>query len=167
MRYVVFHNGSEQVVEIDHRKGEIRIGDQVFRHSSSRINAGSHWSVLLDGRSFDVANHHVGDQVTLNINGWVVDVAVQDERSYRALKVLHREGEYVRRREIVRCDMPGLILQVMVSEGDLVEEGTPLCIMEAMKLENEITASLEGCVKKVHIHKGMIVSSGDQLVTIG
>ncbi len=63
--------------------------------------------------------------------------------------------------------MPGTILDIKVTEGQAVQAGDILIILEAMKMENEIVAPAAGTVTKIHTSKGSAVSTGDALVTIG
>ena len=62
--------------------------------------------------------------------------------------------------------MPGNILSVNVQVGATVEKGQVLCILEAMKMENEIMAPEAGTVSSITVSKGSTVQSGDVLVTI-
>ena len=62
--------------------------------------------------------------------------------------------------------MPGTILDVKVSVGDSVSSGSVLCILEAMKMENEIVAPQDGTVASVNVNKGDTVNSGDTLVSM-
>lgn len=66
----------------------------------------------------------------------------------------------------VEAPMPGNIWKVLVKEGDQVEEGQALIILEAMKMENEISAPAAGTVAKVHVDEGASVDSGDVLVSL-
>lgn len=66
----------------------------------------------------------------------------------------------------VVAPMPGLILDVMVSVGDSVAAGTPVVKMEAMKMENEIPASVSGTVKELRVKKGDRVSTDELLLLI-
>ena len=63
--------------------------------------------------------------------------------------------------------MPGNILKVAVTAGQAVKEGDMLCILEAMKMENEILAPKSGTVTSVAVSKGSTVDTGAVLVTIG
>lgn len=63
--------------------------------------------------------------------------------------------------------MPGKIINVLVKEGDTVKGGDVVCILEAMKMENELRAPKDGMVKKVHVQSGANVEKGDILVEIG
>ncbi|MCL5982057.1 MAG: biotin/lipoyl-binding protein [Firmicutes bacterium] len=68
--------------------------------------------------------------------------------------------------KVVVAPMPGTILTVSVKEGAQVKSGEVLLILEAMKMENEITSPVAGTVKKVAVNKGGNVNTGDVLVVI-
>ena len=68
--------------------------------------------------------------------------------------------------EVVAAPMPGTILKVNVSQGQAVKAGDVLCVLEAMKMENDITAPKDGTVSQVVTSKGASVSTGDALVVI-
>ena len=69
--------------------------------------------------------------------------------------------------EAVNAPMPGTILKVNVTQGQAVKEGEVLCILEAMKMENEIMAPKSGTVTQVVVSKGSKVDTGAALVVIG
>ena len=69
--------------------------------------------------------------------------------------------------EAVTAPMPGTILKVNVKVGDAVKAGTVLCVLEAMKMENEIMAPRAGTVTQVLATKGGSVDTGAPLVVIG
>ena len=68
--------------------------------------------------------------------------------------------------EAVQSPMPGTILDVKVNVGDSVKKGQVLMILEAMKMENEIMAGVDGVVTSVGVTKGASVQTGDALCTI-
>lgn len=63
--------------------------------------------------------------------------------------------------------MPGTIIKILVNTGDKVEQGQPLVILEAMKMENNINASTTGTVASVEVSPGQTVDTGQLLLTIG
>ena len=68
--------------------------------------------------------------------------------------------------EQVCAPMPGTIVRVNVTQGQAVNAGDVLCVLEAMKMENDITAPKAGTISQVVVSKGSSVSSGDVLVVI-
>ncbi len=69
--------------------------------------------------------------------------------------------------EVVSAPMPGTIVKVNVTAGQAVKSGDVLCVLEAMKMENDIIAAKSGTITQVVTAKGATVSSGDPLVVIG
>ena len=88
---------------------------------------------------------------------------------------LHRlTGKFRSRRNWIRPDLrkvtafiPGTIQKVLVREGDVVSQGTPLLILEAMKMRNELCAPLEGVIEKIHVSEGDLVTKDLLLVELG
>ena len=62
--------------------------------------------------------------------------------------------------------MPGTILDVKVSVGDMVKRGQAVVVLEAMKMENDIVATCDGKITSILVNKGDTVNSSDPLVTI-
>ena len=69
--------------------------------------------------------------------------------------------------QAVSAPMPGTILKVNVTANQSVKEGDVLCVLEAMKMENEILAPKDGTITQVLINKGSTVDTGAPLVFIG
>ena len=68
--------------------------------------------------------------------------------------------------EAVNAPMPGTILKVNVTAGQAVKEGDILCVLEAMKMENDIMAPRAGTIAQVVVSKGSSVNTGDVLVVL-
>ena len=66
----------------------------------------------------------------------------------------------------VKATMPGTIVSFSVAVGDKVQEGQVVAILEAMKMENEITAPASGEVKSIHVEKGSSVVEGQVILQI-
>ena len=66
----------------------------------------------------------------------------------------------------VKAPMPGNIMKVNVSVGDTVKRGDVLCVLEAMKMENDISAPEDGVVASVNVQKGASVQSEEVIITL-
>lgn len=67
----------------------------------------------------------------------------------------------------VKAPMPGTIVDIQVTEGQTVKKGTILCLLEAMKMENEIFAPVDGKVVSINVKKGDAVANEALLFVIG
>jgi len=67
----------------------------------------------------------------------------------------------------VTAPIPGLILEIMVKVGDTVSSGQVVAIMEAMKMENNLTCDVSGTVQEIRVQKGGQVVTGDVIIVIG
>ena len=66
----------------------------------------------------------------------------------------------------VSAPMPGTILAVKVSAGQQVKKGDVICVLEAMKMENDIPAPQDGVIASIDVQKGASVNAGDVLATL-
>lgn len=68
--------------------------------------------------------------------------------------------------EIIEVPITGKILSVNVKPGDKVKEGDILCILESMKMENPILATVDGTISQVGVNADQVVSPGETVATI-
>lgn len=98
--------------------------------------------------------------------GEAIRVELETERD-RRLKMLGRSASGGRSAsQSVRAPMPGLLKSLLVTEGAVVHKGEPLCILEAMKMENEIKSPGEFTVKRILVEAGNAVEKGTVLVEL-
>lgn len=69
--------------------------------------------------------------------------------------------------EVVPAPIPGKVLSIKVKPGDTVGAGQVILILEAMKMENEITAPVDGQIKDILVAEGQAVNSGEAMLVIG
>ena len=69
--------------------------------------------------------------------------------------------------KVVRAALAGDVFKVLVDVGDVVNEGQPILVVEAMKMETEVSATHGGSVLEIHVEEGDAVAVGEPLVTIG
>jgi len=131
------------------------------------IATGEHtFHILRDKRSFHgeiVRADYAKKELSLRINGALYQVALSDpyDQLVRQLGLAATGAQMVKE---IKAPMPGLVLDLKISAGDQVEPGSPLLILEAMKMENVIKSIGEGKVKKVHVKKGQAVEKNQLLI---
>jgi len=69
--------------------------------------------------------------------------------------------------DCIKAPMPGKIVSVQVKEGEVVKKGQVVCILEAMKMENEIVSPKDGKIASISMNQGQNVSATDALMCIG
>ncbi len=103
--------------------------------------------------------------VTLSIDGKQHTVVIEDK-----LDILIDELGFTAEANVVikdiKAPMPGLVLEIMVKEGDQVEKDSQLLILEAMKMENVLKCPGDGIVKEISIAKGDAVEKGQLLISL-
>jgi biotin carboxyl carrier protein len=131
---------------------------------------GRSFAVTLDGNRAEVNNvtyeaELQGDQATVNGVAYAFQVQEKRERPSAEAppKVVRAAAEEA---GAVTAIMPGKIIRVLVKEGDEVQEGDVLCVLEAMKMENELRAGKSGVVKEVVVEPGSDVEMGEVLVVV-
>ena len=115
--------------------------------------------VLVDGTPYDVKLE--GDKAVVGGIAYplTVEGLVEEKAGPRAATVVAGEGA-------VTAIMPGKIIRVLVAEGDEVAEGDVVCILEAMKMENELKAPQAGVVRALYVGPGQDVETGAVLAEI-
>lgn len=101
------------------------------------------YTVKINGNSYKVKIETPLDQLIKEMGLSLGNASVEDE---------------------ILAPMPGIILEVNVTEGDEVSKGDYLCVLEAMKMENALTAPRDGVIKSVNIAKGETVDKGKLLI---
>jgi len=149
--------GEVKQVKVDGRPVEVD-----FR----RISGGTDTSIIINNRSFtqEVVRSSRGCRVQLQ--GFDLDVSVTDERSEairRMVGVSHdRSADF----QELRAPMPGLVVKLGAVEGDKINLGQGVVVVEAMKMENEIPSPISGIVDKVTVQPGQAVEKGELLMVI-
>jgi glutaconyl-CoA/methylmalonyl-CoA decarboxylase subunit gamma len=125
----------------------------------TRPGAGA-MTLLLDGASFDVGVVVDDDGFEVDVRGFPHALSVVDPRR-KALRTAAGAGAGV-----VKTQMPGRIVRLLVAEGDAVTKGEPMLVVEAMKMENEIKAPRDGVIKRFAVAAGDVVEAKAVLVEL-
>jgi len=127
--------------------------------------AASTVSILLDGQSFEVhVTPALEGKLKLQSGPHEFTAEVQDPRSWRGRKHGGLEAEG---RQQVLAPMPGKVIRLLVKEGETVQSGQGLIVIEAMKMQNEIRSPKSGTVERLLVKEGQPVNAGEVLCVVG
>lgn len=162
MRYYVTIEG--RGYEIDLTGGVVRVDGTEVNAELTAVPGTPVRHLLADGRSLTVAARS-GERGRweLHLAGERFDAEVVDERTH-AIRAMTGKGSGPRGPEPVRAPMPGLVVRLLVEEGQNVGPGQGVAIVEAMKMENELRAETAGRVRAVAVEAGQAVEKGTVLV---
>ena len=116
------------------------------------------FTVKVNGKNYAV---RLESDSKATVNGKTYDISVKDGIDSKSPSESSGEGEEV------KAGLPGNVLRLEVSEGQQVDEGDVLLVMEAMKMETEVKAPKAGTVNSILVSQGDKVVTGQALVTIG
>lgn len=167
MRYYARIDGETYEFEFEQRDGRLvaRTGDEELDADFARVRGHCCYSLLVGDTSHQVAFEPRPDGLSVTVGDESYLVTVEDERVRAARRVSKGKGS-PDQSKVVLSMMPGIVREVRVAPGDDVTAGEALLILEAMKMENEIRAALDGRVKTVHVEANTTVNKGDPLVTL-
>ena len=163
-KYVTTIEGQEYQVTLE-ESGLVTVDGVPLDVDLQTIDGGFHYSLLAGATSLEVFVEHCEDVCFVSIEGHRYQVKVEDERQRRAgrrLEAVLPVGDAE-----VTSPMPGMVVAILVEEGQLVRTGEGLLILEAMKMENEIRAPRNGVVEAVNVAPGQRVSHDEALMRIG
>ena len=122
--------------------------------------------ILYKNRSYTVETVSLDreeKQAVIKVNGTLYQVAVADQFDL-LLKQLGMDNLAVNKVQQIKAPMPGLVLNVLVNDGDEVKTGDNLLVLEAMKMENMIKSPSDGTIKKINVVKGDKVEKNEVLI---
>lgn len=183
---------AEYVITVSGKKHEARLlkiigernalieldGETIEVATRIPLAPGKRTSIRVNGRNHEVkVNENNRPRVfNIEVDGkrFVIELHVKPRRSSDSISKALAYPRYVPKSENLRAkkrgwvtsSMPGKIVLLKVKNGDRVEVGDPLCILEAMKMENEVIAPVGGVVMEVKIDQGSSVGKGDVLIVI-
>ena len=168
MHYVAIINGKERDVEINEvSPDQFRVEfDGKVLDLDAKAVSDSTLSLVAEEASYNIESEVAADgSQNLLIRGSLLSVEVLDLRTHRLRKAQESAGG-IDGPVVIRAPMPGKIVAVLVKEGDEVEEGQGVVVVEAMKMENELKAPKAGVITALTAEEGTPVEGGATLCTI-
>ena len=123
------------------------------------------YSLILDGKSHYILVSNKTNPYEITIDHFKYLVNVKNELDIQIGNIDSRSHHDYSKRQII-AEIPGLITNIFVSEGDFIEKNSKLFILEAMKMENEITSNVSGKIEKINYEIGQTVKKGSIIMEI-
>jgi len=165
MKYEILIDGESHQVELERASNgyECSVDGEPFTLDVV-MTARDVLSILHEGRQYEAKREYslLGETHVI-VGSERFTAEVRDPRSLRSRRAA--AGAEAGPAKIL-APMPGKIVRVIVAEGDEVEAGQPLVVVEAMKMQNEIKATKNGKITKIAVKEATAVNAGDLLVIV-
>lgn len=159
--------GREVIVTVDNGAGDLRvvIDGRDVTLDCAVVRPGT-FSLLIDGRSLVIDVDAEAPACRLQVGTEAVALELLDAQKRRLASAAASGRAAVANGEIIKAPIAGKVIKVLCAEGDSVATGAGVCVLEAMKMENEIRADRGGTVTAIHVTAGDSVETGQKLLTL-
>jgi len=138
------------------------------------------YKMKINGEKYDARiKKYKNFQVVVEVNG--IDYEIELEKTDRRKTEIVRSEKTRPTLDVVKtpskpivtsagsvlAPIPGLVLRILVKEGDSVKAGDTVLILEAMKMESEIASTATGIIKTINVKEGASVHEGETLIEVG
>jgi biotin carboxyl carrier protein len=165
MLKVNVNNKKEHTIIMDNSSSGTIDGKE-FSWDVIEVKNGS-FHVIKNNRSYtvEVIKADLNDKIFLvSVNGNKYQLNVKDKFD-ELLKSLGLDNLKSKKVNEIKAPMPGLVLDIRVSEGTEVKKGDPILVLEAMKMENILKSPTDGVVKTINVKKGIAVEKNQVLIS--
>jgi len=164
MKYITMINDTDYAVEVldDHR---IVINNQIYQIDFHPVSDQPVYSLLIDGKSYEAYVYLAEDAWQVLLLGDQYAALVEDERE-RRLRSVTSGATYAGSEYQLKAPMPGLLISVAVTEGQKVQQGDLLAILESMKMQNELRSPREGTISRIRVSSGESVEQRQILLSV-
>ncbi len=162
--YVVTLKDKRSLIKIS-QNSEITINGETHHYELIVLN-NSTYRLRIDERFYDITSAKIDNyRFSVGLEGHTFETVVMTTLQDKASKVIEQTGAAHKLKEI-KAPMPGMILKLKKKNGDKIELGESVVILEAMKMENDIKAPSSGVIKDVYVSEGSAVEKGAKLFSI-
>ena len=164
MKYITTLDGKEYTIEIIDAH-HVAIDGRVQEVDFESISGQPVFSLIVDGKSYESYVYETEEGWQVLTRGRQYNLTVEDEREKRlraaAGSGVAESGEYH-----LKAPMPGLVVSIPLKEGDKVEKGQVLVILESMKMQNELKSPKAGVVGRIRVKQGEKVEQRQALLSV-
>lgn len=164
MKYITTLDGKEYAIEIIDAH-HVSIDGRVQEVDFESISGQPVFSLIVDGKSYESYVYETEEGWQVLTRGRQYNLTVEDEREKRLRAAagggVAESGEYH-----LKAPMPGLVVSLPLKEGDTVEKGQVLVILESMKMQNELKSPKAGVVGRIRVKQGETVEQRQALLSV-
>ena len=164
MKYITTIDEQEFTVEIIDEK-HVSVNGKVYEIDFESVAGQPVYSLIVDGRSHESYIYPGDDNWQVLMRGRLYPVKVEDEREKR-LRAAAGAGVAETGEFHLRAPMPGLVVAVPVTEGQVVKRGQVILILESMKMQNELKAPRDGTIGRIRVRPGESVEQKQTLLSV-
>lgn len=146
---------------------KVTSNDQEINWSAVQLPSGD-YSVIMDGNSYQAQVLKVDREtktVVLQVNQQQFEVALEEPID-QLLASMGIKDALAKKVNDIKAPMPGLVLKVLVTPGQVIKKGDPVLILEAMKMENVFKATSDATVKEIKVAERTAVEKGEVLIVL-
>lgn len=161
-------NGKEPIAaDLKKNKDQFEgtVGEALVKGDLMRIND-QQYHLIYNNKSFNIEVLKISSEeksLTLRVNSKKFTVQLKDKYDL-LLHSLGLDNLAVKKVNEIKAPMPGMVLKILINEGDEVKKGDALLVLEAMKMENIIKSPADGLVKKINAVQGTAVEKNQVLI---
>ncbi len=164
VRYIATIDQVDYLVEIIDDK-HVALNGQIYEIDFASVSDQPIYSLLIDGESYEAFVDRREEEWQILLLGNLYLVRVEDEREKRLRAAAG--GRVIERGEFhLKAPMPGLVVAIPVTEGQRVNKGDVLVILESMKMQNELKSPRDGVVIRLRVGVGDSVEQSETLLSV-
>jgi biotin carboxyl carrier protein len=163
MRYITTIDDKEFTVEIIDSK-HVSVNGKILSVDFESINGQPVYSLIINGKSYEGYVYPDEEDWQVLLHGRLYQAAVEDEREKRlraAAGGVVQSGEFH-----LKAPMPGMVIAIPVTEGQVVKKGQVLLILESMKMQNELKSPKDGTVARIRVKAGEAAEQKQALLSV-
>jgi biotin carboxyl carrier protein len=164
MKYISTVNEVEYLIEIVDER-HISVNGHMLTVDFNSVSGQPVYSLLVDGASFEAFVYPGEEKWEVLLMGRQFPVTVEDERDKRLRAAaggsVSETGEYH-----LKAPMPGMVVSILVEEGQKIEKGQVMLILESMKMQNELKSPRAGTVGRLRVKAGESVEQKQTLLSV-
>lgn len=165
MNKININNHTELNIAAD--SDAVLVNDKTLGWDMKELPNGT-FSILANGKSYHAVIEHIDrdtKQLQLRVNGNKYELAVKEPID-QLLQKMGLNISSARKVDAIKAPMPGLVLKILVEEGQQIKKGDPVLILEAMKMENVFKAPGDATVKSIKVAERKAVEKGEVLIEL-